>query len=118
LSCVSVAVSAGSFFLFFPSPFQSFTSPAFCLFRAHFLPSGWPYWANIRLLGDCSLWSVLFDYRSIQNFWASLSHGKSYLSILTKNAVGYILGDFFLKLIWSPCLPHSLALCLSRLRSL
>jgi hypothetical protein len=33
-------------------------------------------------------------------FWASFSPSIDYVSILTKNGFGYILGDFFHKLIW------------------
>jgi hypothetical protein len=34
-------------------------------------------------------------FRSSLNFWDNFVHGASYAMILTKNALGYILGDFF-----------------------
>jgi hypothetical protein len=43
------------------------------------------------------------------NVLASLSHGNSYVFILTKNGFGNVLGDFLNKLIWSPYqlnIPH------------
>jgi hypothetical protein len=47
-------------------------------------------------------------------FWETLMHGSGYALIVTQNGMGYILGDFlatfwailgdfFPKLIWSPC---------------
>jgi hypothetical protein len=41
--------------------------------------------------------------KSSPNCCATLFHGKGVALILTKNGIGNILGDFFLKLIWSPC---------------
>jgi hypothetical protein len=35
--------------------------------------------------------------------WLLFSHGKSYELIWAKSGNGYILGDCFYKLIWSPC---------------
>jgi hypothetical protein len=67
--------------------------------------SGWPNWVNLRLLGDCFLMYVgqfFEDYISCPNFWVSFFSGKSCVLKLTKKWFGYILGDFFLKLIWSP----------------
>jgi hypothetical protein len=39
--------------------------------------------------------------RSSPNFYATCCHGKSYFSMLTKKLLGFILGGFFHKLIWS-----------------
>jgi hypothetical protein len=41
-----------------------------------------------------------FRYKSGPNF---LFHGKSCVLILAKDSLGYVLGDFFTQLIWSPC---------------
>jgi hypothetical protein len=49
------------------------------------IQSGWPEWANLRLLGDCSLSGyVLFNF----------------LKVYINYSLGYILG-FFYELIWS-----------------
>jgi hypothetical protein len=45
-------------------------------------------------LGDCFLWVVLENYCSSPIFWATLLLGKRYVSILIKNGLGYIFGDF------------------------
>jgi hypothetical protein len=39
----------------------------------------------------------------VQNLGDFFSAEKTDLLILAKNGLGYILGDFFAKLIWSPC---------------
>jgi hypothetical protein len=52
-------------------------------------------WANFRLLGDCLLGAVFLTYRSSPHFWTTFFHCKSDVLILTKNGLGYILGDFF-----------------------
>jgi hypothetical protein len=44
----------------------------------------------------------LKKYLNSTIFWISLFRGKSLALILKKNVLGYILGDFFHKLIWSP----------------
>jgi hypothetical protein len=46
--------------------------------------------------------SVFENRRNGPNFWATLFNVKRYASILTKFVLGYVLGDFFHKLIWSP----------------
>jgi hypothetical protein len=38
------------------------------------------------------------NYRSSQNHWATVSRGKNYVIIMTKNGLGYILADFFSQL--------------------
>jgi hypothetical protein len=53
--------------------------------------SGWPGWANFRILGDCFLWP---NIKSSPKFWATFFHGKSSTLVLTKNGLGHILGDF------------------------
>jgi hypothetical protein len=40
--------------------------------------------------------------RFSSNFWATFVHGKSYVLILTKNCLGFILGDFFTNLSGHP----------------
>jgi hypothetical protein len=37
----------------------------------------------------------------VQSTWSLFYTVKSYVSYLTKNGLGWILGDFFHKLIWS-----------------
>jgi hypothetical protein len=44
------------------------------------------------------------NYRSSPNWVATFSRCKINVLILTKHGLGYILGDFFQKLVWSPCL--------------
>jgi hypothetical protein len=41
------------------------------------------------------------NYGNSPNLCATLFYGKSGAQVLTKNALGYILGDFFHQLIWS-----------------
>jgi hypothetical protein len=55
-------------------------------------------------LGEFSLIGRLLALGSFftENDNRSQLLGKSYALILTKNGPGYILGDFFHKLIWSP----------------
>jgi hypothetical protein len=53
-----------------------------------------PDWANYRILGDCFLWEVLCKNIAVV-FFITRFHGKSYVLILTKTGLGYILGDFF-----------------------
>jgi hypothetical protein len=59
--------------------------------------TGWPDWANFRL-GIRQL-ITLFDFLKIieiaQNFRLICFHSESYLLILNKNWLGYILGQFF-----------------------
>jgi hypothetical protein len=50
------------------------------------------------------------SYKSIPNFWATFSRVKVVHDFFCKNGLGYILGDFILKLIWSPCSQHLIAL--------
>jgi hypothetical protein len=42
--------------------------------------------------------------KSIQKFWLHFNTEKSYALCLAKNVLGYILGLFFHKFIWSPCI--------------
>jgi hypothetical protein len=74
--------------------------------------AGWPDWANIRPIGDCLLWTVTWKLLQFCCYcWGTL--------ILTKKngfglILGYILGNFFPKLIWSPRHRGSfLSFCLS-----
>jgi hypothetical protein len=43
------------------------------------------------------------NYRSIPHLWAALLNGWVHALIETKKGLGYILGEFFYKLIWSTC---------------
>jgi hypothetical protein len=46
-------------------------------------------------LGDCFALVAFFkNYRSSKHNWATVFQNKSYLLILTKNGLGYILGEF------------------------
>jgi hypothetical protein len=36
-------------------------------------------------------------------FWEHFFPRQTVCIIFTENGLGYILGDFFLKLVWSPC---------------
>jgi hypothetical protein len=47
------------------------------------------YWANF-LFGQ-----FFEDYKISPIYWATFFNGKSYAYNLTKNGLGYILGDFF-----------------------
>jgi hypothetical protein len=62
--------------------------------------TGRPGLANFRPLGNClpTLGSFFVNYRSSQRFWATFSTVQ-----VSKIGLGYILGDFLYKLIWSPC---------------
>jgi hypothetical protein len=46
------------------------------------------------------------NYGCCPNFWATFIQGNSCILILAKSRLGYILGDFFHQLIWSPCSGH------------
>jgi hypothetical protein len=46
--------------------------------------------------------SVFFNYKRSAHLWASLFRGTSYVLILTKNGLGYFLGDFFTNLYGHP----------------
>jgi hypothetical protein len=58
-------------------------------------PLGWPDWANFRLLADCLLRAVAWKWQKKAKMLGNLFHGKSYVLMLTKNRLGYSLGDFF-----------------------
>jgi hypothetical protein len=55
-------------------------------------------------LGVCFLWVVFVKYTEVAQIIGLFFHVTSCVVIFTKNGLGYILGDFFHKLIWSPCL--------------
>jgi hypothetical protein len=58
--------------------------------------AGWPDWANFRQIGGCFLWTGYFKITQLaQMYWLLFTTVKSVLLILTKNELGYILGDFF-----------------------
>jgi hypothetical protein len=50
----------------------------------------------------CFLWAIFRKQQKKSKFFATFFLGKSFAFILTKNGLGYTLGDFFRKLIWSP----------------
>jgi hypothetical protein len=55
-----------------------------------------PDWANFSLLGDCYLWfGLVCKLLKQTNFYGFFFHGLRSVIILTKNGLGYILGDFF-----------------------
>jgi hypothetical protein len=64
--------------------------------------SGGPDWATIADWVIVYFWQLLENYRSSQT-WTSIFHSKSKAFISTKNGLGYSLGNFFRKPIWSPC---------------
>jgi hypothetical protein len=51
--------------------------------------------AAFRTLGDCLLWSVFEKSQKWLKIFCHFFHGKLSILILTKNGLGYILGDFF-----------------------
>jgi hypothetical protein len=55
------------------------------------------YWANFRLFGEFS--TIVRSFTSVSlkksKFLGQFFHGKSNSKILTKNGLGYTLGDFF-----------------------
>jgi hypothetical protein len=60
-----------------------------------------------QFLGDrigrmFSLGSFFEYYKYSPKFCATLPHSSGFILILANNGLGYILGDFFHKLIWSP----------------
>jgi hypothetical protein len=57
-----------------------------------------PHWVSVYF-GQFSV-----NFRSSPNLWATVFHWKVYVLILTKKCVGQHFGQFFHKLIWSPCL--------------
>jgi hypothetical protein len=70
------------------------------------LRARWPDWANFSPIGwlfTLGIFSI--NYRTNTNFGTTFSQLTSYVSILTKNGLGNIFGEFFHKLIWSPWLP-------------
>jgi hypothetical protein len=50
---------------------------------------------NFRQLGDYFLWAFLEIFRSSANLLTTFSQSICSVFILTKNGLGYILGDFF-----------------------
>jgi hypothetical protein len=84
--------------------------------------SGWPDWANFRLLDDCLLWLVILKIAQIaKKILATFSRGASCVFVLAKHGLGYLhFGRFFHKLIWShwrnshswgPSLPRGFRAC-------
>jgi hypothetical protein len=84
------------------------------LIRSPCLTPGWPDWANFRLLGNYLLWVVFVKITEVaQKNWAIFFKGKSFVLIMTKNGLGYTLGDFF-TLIRSPWMTLTLVLFLKK----
>jgi hypothetical protein len=60
-----------------------------------------------QIEGIFAYWTIVYfghflkNHRSSPNFWTTFYHSKSYVLILAKYGLGYILGDFY-KLIWPP----------------
>jgi hypothetical protein len=74
------------------------------------MSTGWWDVCRVTRLGQVSPIGRLFtlgsyffiaDVHSPQ-IWSTFFHGKGEALILTKNVLGYILGEFFQKLNWSP----------------
>jgi hypothetical protein len=57
--------------------------------------SEWPDWANFRQLVGCLLRAVLRKLHKYIKYFGYFFHSTSYVLILTKHGLGYILGDFF-----------------------
>jgi hypothetical protein len=62
--------------------------------KACMYPSGWPDWANFRLLGDCFRWEVFKNTKIAHIFCSFLQWKKMYTLILRKIGLDHILGDF------------------------
>jgi hypothetical protein len=73
-----------------------------------------PFFSPSRKQGDrigqiFAHWVIVYfgqffeNYRSSPYICVAFFHGKVYAFILPKNGLGYILGGFFYKHIWSPC---------------
>jgi hypothetical protein len=57
------------------------------------------------ILDDCFIWVAILKMTEIDRFFATyFIQGERSVLILTKNCLGYILGDFLHKLICSACL--------------
>jgi hypothetical protein len=67
--------------------------------------SGWPDWANFRLLGGCLLRTALWKWQIVGQIFRLFF--KWYKSCIKSDRKmfgdTFYLGDFFHKLIWSPC---------------
>jgi hypothetical protein len=48
-----------------------------------------------RIFAYCLLWAIFLKISNNSKFEATVFHVKSHLSILTKNGLGYFLGDYF-----------------------
>jgi hypothetical protein len=65
---------------------------------------GWPDWANFRRLGDCLVWKLFMQVSEVISiFGVTFFHGLTVCINFDKNRFGQILGDFWRKLIRSPC---------------
>jgi hypothetical protein len=71
-----------------------------------------PDGANFRSMGDCfhTHGRVFLNVIISPKFWATFFVSIDYLFILTILGLGYNLGDFVNKLIWSPCFCFSCCL--------
>jgi hypothetical protein len=68
-------------------------------------PSGWPDWANFRLMGWLFTSGSFFNYRSSPTFWAALFPRYKWCIFFDKKWIWLHFGTFFHKLIWSPWPP-------------
>jgi hypothetical protein len=57
--------------------------------------TGWPDWANFRLLGGCFLWSVWSKITKMAQILSHYFPVKVINKIWPKNGFGYVLGDVF-----------------------
>jgi hypothetical protein len=63
----------------------------------------WPDWANFRPLTICQLWAVFFKITEVSQIFGLLySRVIKLCNNFDNNAMGYNLGNFFYKIIWSP----------------
>jgi hypothetical protein len=66
------------------------------------LVSGWPDWANFRLIEKSLFGADCFNYISSPYVWATLSQWNNWVFILAKKCFWLHFGQVFHKIIWSP----------------
>jgi hypothetical protein len=80
---------------------SDFDDLAICVERKRW--TGWPDWANFRLMGGCLLWVVFFKIAEVAHTYVlHFSKCISYIFIFAKKRDGLHFGRLFHKLIWSP----------------
>jgi hypothetical protein len=88
----------------FPSPFSTLTTSPFnrCFLNVFTGKQG-DQMGEISPVGDCLVWRVFWKLQKQPKIFGPFFCGKSNFFILIKNVLGYISGEFFTKLISSPC---------------